>query len=117
MRGRSDAVSAIEAADEIYLNPVILGELQAGFLRGSQQRKNQRELQDFIASQRVRVADIVESTSHRYAAILDSLWKAGTPIPTNDIWIAATAMQYGLRVVTADAHFLRVPQILVRHLG
>jgi predicted nucleic acid-binding protein len=42
-------------------------------------------------------------------------WTAGTPIPTNDFWIAASAMQYGLTVVTTDAHFLKIPQILVFH--
>jgi predicted nucleic acid-binding protein len=47
--------------------------------------------------------------------ILESLWSAGTPIPTNDIWIAASAMQYGLAVIKTDAHFLKVPQILVWH--
>jgi predicted nucleic acid-binding protein len=41
------------------------------------------------------------------------LRKRGTSIPTNDIWIAASAMQYGLRLLTADRHFLKVPQIIV----
>lgn len=116
MRGRTDAIAAIREAGEIYLNPVVLGELEAGFIRGSSSRKNQRELQAFMTSPRVHVAEIVEATARRDAAILDSLWKAGTPIPTNDIWIAATAMQHGLPVLTADAHFLKVAQILVHHL-
>ena len=56
-----------------------------------------------------------DETAERYAVILNGLWTAGTPIPTNDIWIAASAMQYGLTVVTTDAHFLKIPQILVSH--
>lgn len=116
MRGRSDALAAIQEADELYLSPVVIGELEAGFIRGSHRRENQRELQAFLSSRRVHVADVVRATSRRYAAILDSLWRAGTPIPVNDIWIAATAMEHGLSVLTADAHFLKVAQILVYHL-
>lgn len=56
-----------------------------------------------------------EDTAERYAVILNGLWKARTPIPTNDMWIAASAMQYGLTVVTTDPHFLKIPQILVSH--
>ena len=54
-----------------------------------------------------------EETAERYAAILNSLWQAGTPIPTNDIWIAASAMEYGLRIVTTDEHYKKIPQIMV----
>jgi predicted nucleic acid-binding protein len=59
---------------------------------------------------------IDEETSDRYAVIRNSLRKAGTPIPTNDIWIAATAMQYGLTVATTDPHFQKVTQILVEYV-
>ena len=66
---------------------------------------------------KIRVATIAVDgdTAERYVVILDGLWTAGTPIPTNDIWIAASAMQYGLAVVTTDRHFLKIPQILVSH--
>ena len=116
MRGIPEALKAVQEADELYTNPVILGELQAGFLRGSRTRKNQQLLEQFLSSPRARVVDIDEATSHRYATILNSLWKAGTPIPTNDIWISATAMQYGLSILTSDAHYLKVRQILVQLL-
>lgn len=66
----------------------------------------------FIDSPRVRLASIYEETSERYAVIFDFLSTARTPIPTNDVWIAATAMQHSLLLVTRDAHFERVPQIL-----
>lgn len=58
---------------------------------------------------------IDEETAERYGVILNALWNVRTPIPTNDIWIAASAMQYGLAVITTDAHFLQIPQILVWH--
>ena|SRR2546428_9665065 len=117
MTGRPQAVNAIQEADEIYLNPVVIGELLAGFARGSKTRKNERELLEFLQSPRARVADIDEGTSRRYAVILNSLWKAGTPIPTNDLWIAATAMQHGLQVLTLDAHYVKIVQIVVQHLA
>jgi predicted nucleic acid-binding protein len=66
-----------------------------------------------LASPRVGTLDVTEETAERYAAILNALWRAGTPIPTNDIWIAASAMEYGLRVLTTDRHYQRIPQIMV----
>jgi len=53
----------------------------------------------------------------RYAIILNSLWRAGTAIPTNNIWIAASAMEYGLRVVTTDDHYRKIPQIMVDYFA
>jgi tRNA(fMet)-specific endonuclease VapC len=71
------------------------------------------ELRRFLASPRVGLLDVIEETAERYAIILNGLWQAGPPIPTNDIWIAATAMEYGLSVVTTDDHYQKIPQIMV----
>jgi tRNA(fMet)-specific endonuclease VapC len=117
LRGhQAETLRQVQEAEEILVNPVVLGELKAGFRRGSRRRKNERELAAFLASPRVRLVSIDEETSERYAAILHSLRTAGTPIPTNDVWIAASAMQHALPVFTADEHFQRVPQILVEPL-
>lgn len=113
MRGHSGVKSAIQTADEIYLNPIILGELLAGFIRGKYKRKNEKELDIFLSSPRVNIVELDMETSERYAVILNVLLMAGTPIPTNDIWIAASAMQYGLHVVTTDRHYQKIPQIIV----
>jgi tRNA(fMet)-specific endonuclease VapC len=110
-------VQTVREADQISVSAVILGELKAGFARGRHREKNEEELDRFLASPRVRVFDLDEETSDRYAVILNSLRSSGTPIPTNDVWIAATAMQHGLRIVTTDQHFLKVRQILVDFLG
>lgn len=115
-RGDARAKEAISTCDEICLNPVVVGELLSGFSRGRQRLKNEEELQEFLAAPRVRILPIDEETSVRYAAILAGLWRAGTPIPTNDIWIAASAMQHGLEVLTGDAHFSKVAQIVVKPL-
>lgn len=99
-----------------FFNPIILGELSAGFYRGRQKEKNGKLLKQFLASPRVHVSHIDGETSERYAVILNALWTIGRPIPTNDLWIAATAMQHGLIVLTADAHFQQIAQIMVRYI-
>lgn len=113
MRGHAEIRSAVQANEEIFLSSIIVGELIAGFIKGGRRRKNEGELKRFLASPRVGVLDITEETAERYAVILNSLWRAGTPLPTNDIWIAASAMEYGLRLVTTDGHYQKVPQIMV----
>jgi len=116
MRGDREVKDVLQTVDAIYLNPIVLGELGVGFSHGRARQKNEERLKQFMASSRVSVVSIEDETAERYAVILNSLWTAGTPIPTNDIWIAASAMQYGLTVVTTDAHYLKIPQILVRHI-
>ncbi len=115
LRGHDGVGEAVRGADLLCVNPVIVGELIEGFEQSARREKNFGELRTFLASPRVDVVDIDVETARRYAVIVGALRKAGTPIPTNDLWIAASAMQHGLRVVTTDAHFLRVPQILVDH--
>ena len=113
MRGRAEIKAALQEVEAIYLNTVVLGELKAGFIKGRRRRKNESELTRFLTSPRVGLLDLTEETAERYAVILNSLWQAGTPIPTNDIWIAASAMEHGLQLLTTDAHYQKVPQILV----
>lgn len=115
--GNAQANEALSTCEEIYLNPIVIGELLTGFGRGRQRLKNEQELEQFLAAPRVQILQIDEETSIRYAVILAGLWKVGTPIPTNDIWIAASAMQHGLEVLTRDAHFSKVPQIVVKAIG
>ncbi len=115
--GGADVRDLLQGAEEVFLNPVVLAELKTGFRRGRLRKENERMLARFIDSPRVRLASIDEETSERYAVIFDFLRTAGTPIPTNNVWIAATAMQHSLQLVTRDAHFERVPQILTAVLG
>jgi len=113
MEGHPALQAPVQRAAGVHLNAVVLGELLAGFKKGSRTRQNEERLRRFVAASRVRVMYVDEETAVRYAAIKDYLRREGTPIPTNDVWIAATAFQHGLRLQTLDAHFLRVPQILV----
>ena len=117
MRGHSGIRDIIQSADEIVLNPIVLGELLSGFLKGKLRAKNEKELSEFLASPRVKVIQIDDETSKRYAVILQRLWEKGTPIPTNDLWIASSAMQHGFTILTMDRHFLRIHEVLVECFG
>jgi predicted nucleic acid-binding protein len=113
-RGDANIVEAIATADSITLPAIVLGELLAGFRAGSREQANREELGRFLASPRVSRAPIDDETAERYAEIVLHLRRAGTPVPTNDIWIAAVAMERGLVLHTTDPHFERVPQVIVR---
>jgi predicted nucleic acid-binding protein len=113
LRGHAGIQQAIQEADEIVVSPIVLGELHFGFRAGKRRKKNREELATFLSSPRARVVDVDAGTSERYAVILEMLRASGTPIPTNDVWIASSAMQHGLTVLTTDGHFEKVPQILV----
>jgi len=110
-RGHAGIVEATRAADRIAVSPIVLGELGTGFRGGGRLERNRELLSKFLQSPRVRTLNLDAETAERYAQIYDSLRRAGTPIPTNDIWIAASAMQFGLLLVTTDGHFERVVQI------
>ena len=116
MKGHAETVSALREADEIYLNAIVLGEMLAGFMTGDRRAKNEEELARFLDSPRVNLIDVDEATAERYAVIFTTLRAAGTPIPTNDLWIAASSMQHGLRLLTLDSHFTKVPQILTQFI-
>ncbi len=110
-RGHSGIREAVAIADQVGVNIVALGELLAGFRGGTRSEANRARLDEFLHEPRVRTIGIDAETADRYAQIHDSLRRAGTPIPTNDIWIAASAMQFGLRLVTTDRHYENVAQV------
>jgi predicted nucleic acid-binding protein len=112
-RGDPPVLDRIRRARFVVLNPVVLGELKALFAGGGRSARNRDELREFLASPRVRVVAIDEETSERYADIVEDLRRRGRPIPTNDLWIAASAMQHGLRMLTRDRHFAEVRQIVL----
>ncbi len=112
-RGHTGVVRHLRRAEEILLPSIVLGELLGGFEAGQQSRRNRDELLLFRESSRVRLVSIGEATAERYAVIYAALRSMGQPIPTNDLWIAASVMEHGTELVTLDRDFTHVPQILV----
>jgi tRNA(fMet)-specific endonuclease VapC len=115
-RGYNQVIVAVQQARAILLPAIVIGELLAGFELGTQLARNQRELAEFQDSPRVQVVPITQETAARYAHIFAQLRRGGHPIPTNDLWIAASAMEYGAVLMTTDKHFLDIPQIIVRRI-
>jgi predicted nucleic acid-binding protein len=112
-RGDFDAVEIIRHVPNIIMSPVVMGELLSGFAFGSKEEKNRKELELFLSSERVKLVAIDRNTSEQYTKIYKELRLKGKPIPTNDLWIAATAVQYGNAVFTYDDHFKHISTLKV----
>jgi tRNA(fMet)-specific endonuclease VapC len=110
-RGNAAALSKIRRATQVFMTFITLGELRAGFAAGSKAQQNEKILQKFLASPRVKVIFADNETTHYYAKIYAQLRKSGTPIPSNDLWIAALSMQHGVPLYTLDSHFAKVEAI------
>jgi len=113
-RNNKDIVSAFRHIDFIGINIVVLAELYAGFKGSKKEILNREELEDFINSPRVHFINNDMDTADFYAQIFNSLKKKGSPIPTNDIWIAASALQNGLALFTLDKHFQFVDGLILK---
>ena len=100
-------------APEIALNATVMGELLAGFSSGSHAARNRRELAEFLASPRVRQLAVDSETAEYYAEMFSALRKKGRPVPTTDLWIAASAMQHGYAVFSFDKHFTEMDNLIV----
>ena len=113
MRADPAVVSLLQRASRIAMSSISIGELLSGFKGGARERENRDELAEFLDTPRVSICRVSEDTAEFYAEILNQLRSAGTPIPTNDIWIAAQAMEHGLRLVSMDRHFASVSGLLL----
>ena len=110
-RGDEFVVNLIATADEIWLPFVVLGELRAAFAAGSQEARNEAVLRRFLLKPGVGILYAGEQTTHHYTSVYRQLRKQGTPIPTNDMWIAALVLEHSLVLCARDTHFDALPQL------
>lgn len=111
MLGEAEVVEVVAHADTLYLNSVVLGELLGGFAAGTREQKNRAELARFLDSPRVEVLPITAQTADSYALVYAGLRRRGQPTPTNDLWIAASALEHAAAVLTRDAHFAQIDSL------
>lgn len=107
-RGHPEATEILRGAEGVVLSTVMLGEVLAGFRAGSRWKENLASLDRFLAEPRVKLVPVTRTTADRYSRIWAALRRKGKPIPTNDVWIAAHAMETGADLISFDPHFEHV---------
>ena len=113
MRHRAGLQRCLEEAALVYVPTIVLGELYAGFFLGSRGAESCSELKAFLELPGVQITPPGQEVAERYGYLVRDLRQQGTPIPTNDLWIAATALETGARLVSYDTHFRHVPGLIV----
>ena len=111
-QGDSELADRLGECDEVWLPLMVLAEIKAGFYGGSQQHRNELLLQSFLAKPTVGIMLPARETAEHYARLFVQLKRAGMPIPDNDLWIAALALEHDLQLITRDHHFKSIPQLL-----
>lgn len=106
-----DVVNRIAAADVVYLPTIVLGELEAAFRLGRRTADNRAKLEEFLHEDFVKVLPVTSDVAKRYGELFVELRSAGTPIPVNDIWIAAATLDAGAELVTFDTDFQRIARL------
>jgi tRNA(fMet)-specific endonuclease VapC len=113
MGGHAPLTQLLESADEVLVPVTVLGELHAGFELGARREVNRRQLDEFLALPGVETIAMTVEIAERYGVLVRQLTRQGTPIPTNDIWIAAAVLETGARLVTYDSHFEKIPGLII----
>jgi tRNA(fMet)-specific endonuclease VapC len=111
-KGVDETVGLLEEADAVLLSFVVVGELRAGFSHGRRQAENERTLRRFLLKDGVHLLFADDQTTHHYASVFRQLRRQGTPIPTNDMWLAALVLQHNLVLHARDKHFDHLPQLV-----
>lgn len=107
--GHPGVTAAIARASVVYLPTTVLGELHAGFALGGRRKENEVALSAFLEESFVSVIDITADVARRYGELFSALRRAGTPVPVNDIWIAAASTVSAAHLLTFDHDFERFP--------
>jgi tRNA(fMet)-specific endonuclease VapC len=110
-RGVPEVVQLLERAQTIWMPFVTLAELRASFAVGTRGRANERHLQQFLTRPQVLSLFADDETTRHYASLYQQLRRQGTPIPSNDLWIAALVVQHNLVLYNRDQHFEHLTQL------
>ena len=113
LKGNREVLDALARASIVFMSVFVLGELYAGFKGGNKEQENRTQLGDFLQLPTVRIMTATQETSDIFGTIKNQLKKAGTPIPINDIWIAAHTAESGSHLITFDTHFNNIPNVLM----
>ena len=116
-RAHEPVVRLVRGSEEVLLPIVVIGEVLYGFRNGSRLERNTGELQEFLENPFVSVPPTTLTTADRYARVAARLRAKGRPIPSNDIWIAAHAMETGADLISYDGHFDHVDGLAWTHLS
>lgn len=111
-QGDAELADRLGECDEVWVPLIVLAEIKAGFHGGSQRHRNELLLQKFLATPTVGILIPARETAEHYARLFVQLKRAGTPLPDNDVWIAALTLQHDLQLITRDRHFDCIPQLL-----
>ena len=108
LRGHTDVAAVIRRSRAVLVPGVVAGELLYGFRLGSRFEENAARLEAFLAAPGVDLLPVTRTSADRFGRIAAALRQKGTPIPTNDIWIAAQVMESGAELLTYDHHFEKI---------
>lgn len=111
-RGDHPILDIIQHAETLAISPIVLGELLSGFECGNRTKKNRDELQQFLSSGRLKIFSVTSDTANFYSQIYFSLKTKGKPIPSNDMWIAAQALENGCVLCSYDQHFKAIDGLI-----
>jgi tRNA(fMet)-specific endonuclease VapC len=112
MTGSTRIADVLAGSEAILLSAVVVGELYDGFRGGSRSRKNHETLRRFREKPRTVCVPVTDATAEWFTEIKQMLRKRGRPIPINDVWIAASCMEHGARLLSLDAHFSDIEGLL-----
>jgi tRNA(fMet)-specific endonuclease VapC len=116
-RGDKTILEVLRRSEAVAVPAVVLGELYSGFRAGTRWTENHILLQRFLSRPSVKILNVTAETALRYAEVDVYLRRKGRPIPRNDVWIAALAIEHGLQLLTVDEHFREIPLLLIQPRG
>jgi len=116
MRGSAAVVDRVRGAERVLISSIVAGELLYGFRHGARYERNRSQFESFLTRRLVDLVPVTLTTADRFGLIAAALRRKGGPIPSNDIWIAAHALETGADLISFDSHFSRIDGLAFMHL-